>query len=106
MRTWICITGLALAMPLAAPAQTPAPDGLVSPEVHADRTVTFRVRSPKALEVTLYGDWMPVGKPETMVKGGDGVWSIQTAPLEPNGHLYWFNLDGLAIPDPVNPVIK
>jgi enterochelin esterase-like enzyme len=41
-----------------------------------------------------------------MTKGADGVWSITTAPLEANGHLYWFNLDGLAIADPVNPVVK
>ena len=87
-------------------AQTPPPDGLVSPEVHADRTVTFRVRAAKANDVSLYGDWMPIGKPVPMTKGEDGVWSITTAPLEANGHLYWFNLDGLAIADPINPVIK
>lgn len=90
----------------SAVAQTPTPDGIVSPEVHPDRTVTFRVRAPKASEVTLYGDWMPVGKPAPMTKGEDGIWSITTQPLEANGHLYWFNLDGLAIADPVNPIIK
>jgi enterochelin esterase-like enzyme len=87
-------------------AQTPAPDGLVSPEVHADRTVTFRVRAPKASEVSLYGDWMAVGKPQPMTKDASEVWSITTEPLEANGHLYWFNVDGLAIADPVNPIIK
>jgi enterochelin esterase-like enzyme len=87
-------------------AQTPPPDGLTSPEVHGDRTVTFRVRAPKAGEVTLSGDWIPVGKSQPMTKGADGVWSITTEPLEANGHLYWFNLDGLAIADPINPVIK
>ncbi|HVW83220.1 MAG TPA: alpha/beta hydrolase-fold protein [Bryobacteraceae bacterium] len=94
------------ALALSALAQTPPADGLVSPEVHSDRTVTFRVRAPKAAEVTLYGDWMPVGKPEPMTKGSDGVWSVTTSPLEANGHLYWFNLDGLAVADPINPVIK
>ncbi len=87
-------------------AQTPPPDGLVSPEVHPDRTVTFRLRAPKAAEATLYGDWMPPGKPEPMTKSAEGVWSITTPSLEANGHLYWFNLDGVAIADPVNPVIK
>ncbi|HXJ40464.1 MAG TPA: hypothetical protein VNH18_14375, partial [Bryobacteraceae bacterium] len=89
-----------------AAAQTPAADGLVSPEVKADRTATFRIRAPRAAEVTLYGDWMPVGKPQAMNKGADGVWSITTEPLEATGHLYWFNLDGQAIADPINPVIK
>ena len=94
MLAWVC------------PAQTPPPDGLASPEVHPDRTVTFRVRAPKATEVTLYGDWMPVGHPQPMTKGDDDVWTIQTPPLEANGHLYWFNLDGVAVPDPINPVVK
>jgi enterochelin esterase family protein len=99
---------LTLVMLLALPltAQTPAPDGTVSPEVHSDRTVTFRVKAPKATEVTLSGDWMPVGKTEPMSKGAEGLWSITTAPLEANGHLYWFNLDGLAVADPINPVVK
>jgi enterochelin esterase-like enzyme len=96
-----CLASSAIAL-----AQTPTPDGLVSPEVHSDRTVTFRVRAPKASDVSLYGDWMPVGKPQAMTKDANGVWSISTEALEANGHLYWFNVDGLAIADPVNPVIK
>lgn len=103
MKTAALFAGILCA---SAFAQTPAPDGLVSPEVHSDRTVTFRVRAPKASEVALYGDWMPVGKSQPMTKGADGVWSITTQPLEANGHLYWFNLDGVAVPDPVNPIIK
>jgi enterochelin esterase family protein len=86
--------------------QTPAPDGVISPEVHPDRTVTFHVRAPKASEVTLSGDWMAVGKTQPMSKSTDGVWSVTTDPLEANGHLYWFNVDGVAVADPVNPVIK
>lgn len=87
-------------------AQTPPPDGLTSPEVHADRTVSFKVRAPKAGEVTLSGDWLAVGKTQAMTKAADGVWSATTEPLEANVHLYWFNLDGLAVADPINPVIK
>jgi enterochelin esterase-like enzyme len=102
MRTLI----LALAATTPLWTQTPAPDGLVSPEVHADRTVTFRVRAPKTSQVTVYGDWMPIGKPESMTKDDAGVWSMTTQPLEANGHLYWFNLDGVAVADPINPVIK
>lgn len=97
---------LGCALSAAALAQAPAPDGLTSPEVKSDRTATFRIRAPKATEVTLYGDWMPVGKPVPMTKGTDGVWSITTQPLEATGHLYWFNVDGQAIADPINPVIK
>ena len=97
---------LAFAASASLCAQTPAPDGLVSPEVHADHTVTFRVRAPKASQVTVYGDWMAIGKPEPMTKDGVGIWSMTTQPLEANGHLYWFNLDGVSVADPINPVIK
>ena len=37
------------------PAARPAP--LKSPEIHPDRTVTFRLLAPKATEVTLNGSW-------------------------------------------------
>lgn len=39
-------------------AQTPRPPAVVSPEVAADRTVTFRIYAPKASEVLLTRDWM------------------------------------------------
>lgn len=99
-------TAAFFAIALFCLAQTPPPDGLVSPEVHPDRTVTFRVRAPKAAEVTLSGDWLAVGKTLPMSKATDGVWSLQTEPLEATGHLYWFNVDGLAIADPINPILK
>ena len=83
-----------------------APDMLVSPEVHPDRTVTFRIRAPKASEVSLYGDWMPVGKLQPMTRSAEGVWSLTTAPIEATGHLYWFNVDGIVMADPVNPKVK
>ena len=86
--------------------QAQAPDNLVSPEVHPDRTVTFRVRAPKATEVTFYGDWMPVGSSEKMTKDTAGVWSVTLGPLPPSIYIYSFTLDGLTIADPVNPRLK
>src|ERR1700694_2821733 len=87
-------------------AQPPPPDGLISPEVRPDRTVIFRLRAPKATEVSLYGDWMPVGKPEPMTKAPDGIWSTTAGPIDATGHLYWFNVDGLAIATPATPKVK
>jgi enterochelin esterase family protein len=99
----------------AAPAAAPVPDRVVSPEVHPDHTVTFRLYAPKATDVSLTGDWL-VGPNATMAnrtggtvkmtRGEDGVWSYTSAPLEATGHLYWMNIDGLNIADPVNPVWK
>jgi len=86
-------------------------DNLVSPEIHPDRTVTFRVRAPQASSVTLTGDWMatpeaPTGGVIKMTKDDTGVWSFTSPPLEANMHLYFFTVDGMAIADPVNPRIK
>jgi enterochelin esterase family protein len=94
----------AVASAQAPPA--PALDTLVSPEIHPDRTVTFRLRAPKAAEASLYGDWMPVGKLQPMTKGADGVWTVTAGPLDATGHLYYFNVDGVVMADPVNPKIK
>ena len=86
-------------------------DTLVSPEVHPDRTVTFRIRAPKASEVSLTGDWMATPQTATggtvpMTKGDDGVWTFTSPPLEASLHLYFFSVDGMIIADPVNPRIK
>ena len=35
-----------------------------------------------------------------------GVWSVTLGPFEPSIYIYSFNVDGVAIPDPVNPRIK
>src|SRR5512139_3787926 len=99
------------ARPAAGQPGREIPETLVSPEVHADRTVTFRLYAPKATEVTITGDWMATLESRTggiakMAKGADGVWTFTSPPLEPTIHLYFFTLDGLNIADPVNPVLK
>src|ERR1700687_5762679 len=54
---------------------------LISPEVHADRSVTFRIRAPQATERALA---FQGSKP--MAKDADGMWSITVGPLEPEMH--------------------
>lgn len=90
----------------AAFAQAPQPDTLVSPEVQADRRVTFRVRAPQASDVSFYGDWMAVGSQEKMTKDAQGVWSLTVGPVPPGVYIYTFNIDGVTMADPVNPRIK
>ena len=87
-------------------AQPPPPDTLVSPEVRPDRSVTFRVRAPKATQVSLFGAWMPLGTQKPMIKDADGIWSVTVDPLPPNGYLYTFTVDGVTVADPVNPDVK
>lgn len=95
-----------LSLAMSGFAQPPANDGLVSPEVHSDGKVTFRIRAPKAAEVTLFGDWVPPGTKLPMIKDAEGVWSTTVGPIEATLHLYSFTVDGVTIADPVNPRIK
>ncbi len=70
-----------------------------SPEVHADNTVTFRYLAPNATKVTLNGQF---GKPLDMTKDADGLWSVTTAPIEPDMYPYEFIVDGVRAMDPGN----
>lgn len=79
---------------------------VVSPEISADRMVTFRVAAPKATEVSFFGDWMEVGSKLPMAKGADGNWFVTTGPIAPGVYIYHFVVDGVTMADPVNPQIK
>ena len=82
------------------PAQPPAP--LVSPEVHADGSVTFRLRDPNAAKVEVWGDWDHTAA-TAMRKDDQGVWSVSTTALAPDYYGYGFTADGVDVPDPSNP---
>lgn len=98
----LVITAAAIAH--AQPAQPPLPPPpLVSPDVHADRTVTFRFRDPNAQTVTLN---LEGAKPAPMTKDDQGVWSVTTAPLEPDIYGYSFVADAVGLLDPNNSSIK
>lgn len=81
------------------PAQPPAP--LVSPEVHADGTVTFRFRDPNAAKVEVWGDWGQTAA-TAMRKDDQGVWSVSTPALAPDYYGYGFTADGVDVSDPSN----
>ncbi|MBL8218635.1 MAG: esterase [Bryobacterales bacterium] len=83
-----------------------AADTLVSPEVHSDRKVTFRVLAPRASDVSFFGDWMPTNTREKMTRQQGGIWTVTLGPLPPSVYLYSFIVDGMMIADPVNPRIK
>jgi enterochelin esterase-like enzyme len=76
---------------------------VVSPEVHPDSRVTFRLRAPNAKEVRVRLE--TVGS-RTMQKDGQGVWSFTTDPLEPDIYAYSFTVDGVQMIDPSNPLLK
>src|SRR5215208_555698 len=79
---------------------------VVSPEVLPDRRVTFRIRAPKASEVTLTGDWLGATPAPTLAKDDAGVWSVTLGPFEPSIYIYSYTVDGVAMADPINPRMK
>jgi len=67
--------------------------------VHADNSVTFRLRAPNAVEVKLGlegADLVP------MQKDDQGMWSVTTLPLAPDYYGYEFAVDGVRMLDPSN----
>ena len=88
---------------------------VVSPEVHDDNTVTFRLKAPKAVKVQVTGDFLPTQKIKTpfgefdgpgvadLKEGKDGVWEYTTPePLKPELYSYSFIVDDLKMMDPSN----
>ncbi len=84
-------------------AQQP-PTVIISPEVGADRRVTFRFRDPNAKEVKVAIEGMR--DPIPMTKDAEGVWSVTTDPLEPDFYGYSFIADGVGLMDPMNALRK
>src|SRR5437667_1241748 len=88
--------------PTAPPAANAArPSPVRSPEIHPDRTVTFRLLAPKATDVTLNGSW-DAGTNLKMAKDDAGIWSTTIGPLAPQLWGYWFIVDGVKALDPSN----
>jgi len=87
-----------------AQGRAAAPPQVRSPEVGADRRVTFRVMAPGATEVILTGEFMTGSKP--LEKNSQGLWSITIGPIEPEIYNYNFTIDGVRTIDPNNPHVK
>lgn len=88
------------------PRQPTPNDTLVSPEVHGDKRVTFRVYAPRADEVSLRGDWMEGPGTLKLVKDDKGVWAATVGPLKADFYSYAFTVDGVRTIDPKNAMIK
>ena len=82
----------------------------VSPEVHSDRTVTFRLFAPKASDVLLMGSpgiLEAIKEPKPLQKDDKGIWSLTVGPLPPGFYTYGYAIDGgLRMPDPSNPHLE
>lgn len=90
---------------------------IISPEIHEDNSVTFRLYAPNAKAVQVTGDFLPTVKMETpmgqmdgpgkadLTKGENGVWELKTQALGPELYNYSFIVDGFTTTDPSNPFL-
>ena len=78
----------------------------ISPEIHDDARVTFRVKASKAEKVLVLGDWFKRGEELSMTMTEDGIWTATAGPFPPGNHIYGFEIDGVQTPDPENSSVK
>jgi enterochelin esterase-like enzyme len=81
-------------------AQPPRGPMVISPQVKADKKVTFRYLAPNAKSVKL-GAQFEKG-PVAMTKDSSGIWSVTVGPVKPDIYPYSFNVDGITVMDPAN----
>ncbi len=74
---------------------------LTFPDIHPDRTVTFRITAPDAREVALRLEGA-----HAMTKDSEGNWSVTIGPLVPEIYEYSFVVDGAKVLDARNPFVK
>ena len=114
----LAVLGLSLGTASILNAQAPAQSGrggrggtpqpaVISPEVTADRHITFRINAPQAQAVRMNASDIPnLGQSATLSKGENGVWSTTVGPVEPGAYRYNFSVDGVATTDPRSPAVS
>ena len=107
----IALASAILGLAPAAYAQQPAgraggtpPPQVTSPELQADRRITFRIFAPQAQAVRLAaGDIPGLGQTAQLTKAANGVWETTVGPVNPGTYRYNFNVDGVSTIDPRSP---
>jgi enterochelin esterase family protein len=82
---------------------------LNSPDVHDDRTVTFRLKAPEAKSVRLASGPIMIALKKSggsipFEKGEDGIWTLNIGPLRQDMYAYHLEVDGVRVADPNNTV--
>lgn len=85
---------------VAQPQRRPV---ISSPDVHADRSITFRYYSRTAQRVYVSGEFL--NTPVKMNKDTSGVWSVTVPPVQPDIYPYSIWVDSVQMADPNNTYI-
>jgi enterochelin esterase-like enzyme len=81
------------------------PPRIVSPDINEDKSVIFRLFAPEAETVKISGNWMEGwGTSENLERNDTGLWTITIKPLKPEFYTYSFNVNGVKVIDPGNPL--
>lgn len=91
---------LILLASIASAQRSPA---IASPEVHPDRSVTFRYYSRTAQRVSVSGEFLTT--PAAMKQDTSGIWTVTVPPVSPDIYPYSFWVDSVQIADPNNTYI-
>lgn len=119
MKKLLLLSNFLFVLALSSTAQEALFNGqqIVSPEIHEDNTVTFRLFAPNAETVEITGDFLPTTKVETpmgemdgpgkveLSKDENGLWSYTSETLGPELYNYAFLIDGFRTTDPNNPFL-
>ncbi len=81
-------------------AQPPRGPFVISPQVHADGSVSFRYYSKTAQSVILKGEFLSA--PVSLTKDTSGIWSTTVKDIKPDIYPYSFTVDNVEIADPNN----
>jgi enterochelin esterase-like enzyme len=98
--TYLTMLAVSLCFGQAADDGKPASTNIMGaeyPKVHADLSVTFRLKAPEARKVQV-----DLGKLWDMERASDGVWSVTIPPQVPGFHYYYLNIDGVRVSDPAS----
>ena len=111
----VLVATLLVTLPALAQQALWGASPIISPEIHDDNTVTFRLNAPGATQVQITSDFVPTQKIDTpfgqmdvagavdLTKNDQGIWEWTTPePLAPELYSYSFLVDGLKITDPSN----
>lgn len=89
------------AEPKPTPRRSRTP--MTSPEIHADGSVSFRLRANHAKEVKVRGQF---GNETALSKNEDGGWETKVTGVKPGIYEYQFIVDGTVLIDPANSTMK
>ncbi len=81
-------------------------DTMQSVIILPDNKVLFRIKGPKATEVSINGDFTAAPDTTKMQKDASGMWSVILGPLKPDLYSYEFTVDGVRTIDPRNALLR